>query len=87
MAKLGEVCEGTNEEIGKLATCFQHLANNVKRKMQVYDVIATIEGLTYKDAFRVDAIISTDVDKTNYFFSISNHIKKFYVQGLLRGFM
>ena len=39
IAKLGEICEGVNEEIGKLANCFQHLVDNVKRKMQVYDVI------------------------------------------------
>ena len=65
IAKLGEIYEGAKEEIGKLANCFQHLADNVKRKMQVYDVIAVIESLTNEDALKASAIISTDVDKTN----------------------
>ena len=87
MTKLGEVCEGAKEEIGKLATCFQHLVDNVKRNMKVYDVIVAIEGLTDEDALRVGAIIFTDVDKTNYFFSISDRMKKLYVLGLLNGSM
>ncbi|XVF41050.1 hypothetical protein PTKIN_Ptkin01aG0248800 [Pterospermum kingtungense] len=85
MAKLGEVCEGAKEEIGKLATCFQHLADNAKWKMQIYDAIAAIEGLTDEDALKADAIISTDVDKTNFLFSIPDHMKKLYVQQLLNG--
>ena len=68
MTKLGEVCEDANEKIGKLATCFQHLTDNVKMKMQVYDVIIVIEGLIDEDALKAGAIISIDVDKTNYFF-------------------
>ena len=55
--------------------------------MQVYDVITAIEGLTDKDTLKVGAIISTDVDKTNYFFSIPDCMKKLYVQGLLGGSM
>ncbi|XVF40553.1 hypothetical protein PTKIN_Ptkin01aG0122900 [Pterospermum kingtungense] len=43
MAKLGEICEGAKEEIGKLASCFQHLADNAKRKMQVYDVMLRLK--------------------------------------------
>ena len=87
MAKLGEVYKSAKEEIGKLAICFQHLADNVKRKMQVYDVIAVIEGLTNEDALRVGAIIFINVDKINYFFSIPDRMKKLYVQGLLSGSM
>ncbi|XVE78958.1 hypothetical protein DITRI_Ditri14bG0020100 [Diplodiscus trichospermus] len=85
MAKLGDVCEGAKEEIGKLATCFQHLVDNAKRKMQLYDVIVAIKGLTDENALKVGAIISTDIDKTNYFFSIPDRMKKLYVQGLLSG--
>ncbi|XVE86647.1 hypothetical protein DITRI_Ditri18aG0051500 [Diplodiscus trichospermus] len=77
--------QSEKEEISKLATCFQHLADNAKRKMQLYDVIAAIQGLTDEDALKAGAIISTDVDKTNYFFSISDRMKKLYVQGLLSG--
>ena len=55
--------------------------------MQVYDVIVAIEGLTDEDALKSGAIISTDVDKTNYFFSIPDRMKKLYVQGLLGGSM
>ena len=80
MAKLGEVCEGTNEEIGKLVTCFQHLADNVKRNMHVYDVIATIEGLIDEDALKAGVIIFTNVDKINYFFSIPDRMKKLCVE-------
>ena len=87
IAKLGEIYEGAKEEIGKLANCFQHLADNVKRKMQVYDVITVLEGLTGEDALKAGAIISTNVDKTNYFFSIPDRIKKLYVQSLLGGSM
>ncbi|XVF78399.1 hypothetical protein PTKIN_Ptkin14bG0129000 [Pterospermum kingtungense] len=87
MAKLDEICEGAKEEIGKLASCFQHLADNAKRKMQVYDVIAAIEGLTDEDALKAIAIISTDTDKTNVLFSIPDRMKKLYVQQLLNGSM
>ena len=79
IAKLGKICEGAKEEIGKLANCFQHLVDNVKRKMQVYDIITAIEGLTEEDALKASAIISTDVDKTIYFFLIPDSIKKLYV--------
>ncbi|XVF84747.1 hypothetical protein PTKIN_Ptkin17bG0063600 [Pterospermum kingtungense] len=80
MAKLGEICEGAKKEIGKFASCFQHLAENAKRKMQVYDVIDVIEGLTDEDAIKVVVIISTDIDKTNVLFSILDCMKKLYVQ-------
>ena len=55
--------------------------------MQVYDVIVEIESLTDEDALNAGAIISTDVDKTNYFLSIPDRMKKLYVQGLLGGSM
>ncbi|XVF70030.1 hypothetical protein PTKIN_Ptkin11bG0128500 [Pterospermum kingtungense] len=87
MAKLGEVCEGAKQEISKLANCFQHLADNAKRKMQVYDVIAAIEGLSKEDALRVGAILATNVDKTNFLLSILDDMNKAYVQGLLNGSM
>ncbi|XVF48100.1 hypothetical protein PTKIN_Ptkin03bG0164400 [Pterospermum kingtungense] len=79
--------QGAKEEIGKLASCFQHLADNAKRKMQVYDVIAAIEGLTDEDALKAIAIISADTDKTNVLFSIPDCMKKLYVQQLLNGSM
>ncbi|XVF58897.1 hypothetical protein PTKIN_Ptkin07bG0103000 [Pterospermum kingtungense] len=87
MAKLGEVCEGAKQEISKLANCFQHLVDNAKKKMQVYDVIAAIESLTKEDALRAGAILATNVDKTNFLFSIPDDMKKAYVQGLLNGSM
>ena len=55
--------------------------------MQVYDVIVVIEGLTNEDALKAGAIISIDVNKTNYFFPIPDRMKKLYVQGLLAGSM
>ena len=48
---------------------------------------AGIEGLTDEDALKVGAIISIDLYKTNYFFSISYRMKKLYMQGLLSGSM
>ncbi|XVF84628.1 hypothetical protein PTKIN_Ptkin17bG0052500 [Pterospermum kingtungense] len=79
--------QGAKEEIGKLASCFQQLANNAKRKMQVYDVIAMIEGLNDKDTLKVVAIMFIDTDKTNVLFSIPDCMKKLYVQQLLNGTM
>ena len=49
-------------------------------------MMSVIEGLTDEDALKAGAIISTDVNKINYFL-IPDCMKKLYVQGLLGRFM
>lgn len=82
MQSLGKVYEITKDNIGDLVGCFKH-EKGAERRMQVFEELKMIEGLTNMERVRVGSMITKDQNAVDYFFTIDPEFKVFYVQQVL----
>ncbi|EOY32393.1 Casein kinase I protein isoform 1 [Theobroma cacao] len=47
--KIGEICQGAREGIDKLTSCFQFMAEDVRLKKRVAEIVHGVEGLTLEE--------------------------------------
>ncbi|EOY03040.1 Uncharacterized protein TCM_017450 [Theobroma cacao] len=83
--KIGEICQGAREGIDKLASCFQFMAEDARLKKRVAKIVQGVEGLTPEEIVKARHIISSDIWKINYLFSLLEELQKIYVKPLLSG--
>ncbi|WRX07824.1 Myb/SANT-like domain - like 1 [Theobroma cacao] len=83
--KIGEICQGAREGIDKLASCFQFMVEDARLKNRVIEIVQGVEGLTPEEIVKAGHIISSDMWKINYLFSLLEELQKIYVKALLSG--
>ncbi|XP_024030261.1 uncharacterized protein LOC112094190 [Morus notabilis] len=71
------------ENIGRLANCFQYEADSAARRMQVFDEVKKVEGLTNAQRVRVGKLLVQNHDYTNYFFTLDDEFKLDFLLSLL----
>ena len=80
--------ERANEQVGRLADCFQFMADDAARRLKVMDLIAEhkddVEGLTEEDIVEITELILSNSTRVDVFFSSNNERRKIYVKKYFR---
>ena len=77
-----------------MATCLKALANDVLRKAKdtekltsmeawLYETISSIDGLTSEEIVNAGSIVTLDIRKIDYLFSISDEFKAICIRYML----
>ena len=71
-----DICDGTKQEIGNVATYFQHLNANMEKRTLLYDSIIKLNGLTKEKMVQALDIISADKARLNhsFYFQMTMHV-------------
>ena len=78
-SKVDNMMKAVGAHIGSLASCFRHESDAVERRMTVISEMMKILGLSSIDIVRVGRKIATDPLETDYFFGLSEELRKIYV--------
>ncbi|KAK9167235.1 hypothetical protein Scep_002426 [Stephania cephalantha] len=78
-----EIMSTCGEHIRKLAKCFQHGSDCADRRMIVHQEVPKIDGLSQEEVIKAGRKIALDPLEIDYFFSLQEEFKKFYVLSLL----
>ncbi|XP_024022017.1 uncharacterized protein LOC112091785 [Morus notabilis] len=81
--KFSDMYVMAGENTGRLANCFQYEADSVARRMQVFDEVKKVEGLTNAQRVRVGKLLVQNYDYTNYFFTLDDEFKLDFLLSLL----
>ena len=84
MKELGKVYGATSNNISELVGCFKHEKENADRRMQVFQELKKLEGLTDIQRIRAGSLITKDPSAVDFFFTIDDpELKTLYVSDLL----
>ena len=82
---MSKVYERVTENMKKFAETFKRETNGADRRMKVHEeLIFAGGGLTDEEIVKVGRIITSNCNKTDYFFTLGGHFKKLYVYSLLQ---
>ncbi|KAK1394659.1 hypothetical protein POM88_013715 [Heracleum sosnowskyi] len=81
--KISGVMETASENIGRLASCFQHESDSAERRMQVTTEVMKTGQLTPIQVLLASKKIALNPLEVDFFFSLPDDYKYAYVQGLL----
>ncbi|XP_024029924.1 uncharacterized protein LOC21412682 [Morus notabilis] len=80
--KFSDMYAMAGENIGRLANCFQYEADGAARRIQVFDEVKKVEGLTNAQRVRVGKLLVQNHDY-NYFFTLDDEFKLDFLLSLL----
>ncbi|KAH7691695.1 Myb/SANT-like domain-containing protein [Dioscorea alata] len=86
MERFYDICDEAKQEIGKVATYFQHLNANTVKKTLLYESITKLNGLTKEEIVQAIDKISSDKGQTESFFLFpDDDARSIYVKSVLDG--
>uniref|UniRef100_A0A803P5U9 Myb/SANT-like domain-containing protein n=1 Tax=Cannabis sativa TaxID=3483 RepID=A0A803P5U9_CANSA len=72
-----------SDSIRKLADCFQHEADSVPRRMNLYEEIKKVDGLTNSQRLKIGKLLISNQPHIDYFFTLEEEFKLDFLLGML----
>ena len=79
MKDFGKKYEETNGHMATIASCFKIESEEVERRMKVFNELLKIEGLSMLESIKAGELLTADICKCDYFYSLPGNVRYDYV--------